>query len=118
MLAVYKKGGFKITNIHCDNEFREVIDPFPEKQDPKIKMNYAEAQEHVPQSERNKRVIKERVRAACHIFPLTNMPHILVKYLVMESNKNLNFFPNKHGVSKYFSLFIIIHKEKLDYECH
>ena len=30
----------------------------------------------------------------------------------------MNFFPNKHGVSKYFSPCIIIHKENLEYGRH
>ena len=45
--AVYNKGGFNITDIHCDNEFCKVMDPFMAKQYPTIKMNYAAAQEHV-----------------------------------------------------------------------
>ena len=36
----------------------------------------------------------------------------------MESTKKLNFFPNKHGVSKYFSPRMIMHQENLDYERH
>ena len=118
LVSIYKKGGFNITEIHCDNEFCKVMDPFLVKQDPPIKMNYAAAQEHVPRAERNNRVIQERVRAAYHRFPFTHLPRILVKYLVMESTKKLNFFPNKHGVSKYFSPRMIMHQENLDYERH
>ncbi len=61
LLAVYKKGGFNITEIHCDNEFRKVMDLFSARQDPPIEMNYAVTQEHVPRAERNNRVIQERV---------------------------------------------------------
>jgi demethoxyubiquinone hydroxylase (CLK1/Coq7/Cat5 family) len=68
LLAVYKKGGFKITEIHCDNEFCKGMEVFLAKQDPRIKMNYAAAQEHLPQAERNNRIIQERVRAAYHRF--------------------------------------------------
>ena len=46
LLALYKRGFLNITDIHCDNEFCEVMNPFLEKQDPLIKMNYAAAQEH------------------------------------------------------------------------
>jgi hypothetical protein len=93
-VTVYKTGGFKITDIHCDNEFRKAMDPFSAGQTPPIKMNYASAQEHVPRVERNNRFIEERVRAAYHRFPYTYLPCTLVKYLVMESAKKLNFFPN------------------------
>jgi hypothetical protein len=118
LLAVYKKGGFTITEIHCDNEFRKVMDPVSARQDRPIRMNYASAQEHVPRAERNNRVIQERVRAAYHRLPFTHLPRILVKFLVMESTKKLNFFPNKNGVSKYFSPRMIMHQENLDYERH
>ena len=94
------------------------MDPFLARQDPSIKMNYATTQEHVPRAERNNRVIQERVQAAYHRFPFTHLPRILVKYLVMESTKKLNFFPNKHGVSKYFGLRMIMHQENLDHERH
>jgi hypothetical protein len=66
LVTVYKKGGFKITNIDCDNEFCKAMDPFSGGQAPPIKMNYASAQEHVPRTEQNNRVIQERVRAAYH----------------------------------------------------
>jgi hypothetical protein len=57
LLAIYKRGGFKITNIHCDNEFRKAMDPFSARQEPTIKMSYASAQEYVPRAERNNRAI-------------------------------------------------------------
>ena len=51
-LAVYKKGGFNITDIYCGNEYCKVIDPVLAKQDLPIKMNYAAVQEYVPQAEK------------------------------------------------------------------
>jgi hypothetical protein len=118
LLALYKRGGFTISTIHCDNEFHKVMDPLSARQDPPITMNYAATQEHVPRAEQNNRVIQERVRVAYHRFPFTHLPRILVKYLVMESTKKLNFFPNKNGVSKYFSPRMIMHQETLDYARH
>jgi hypothetical protein len=94
------------------------MDPFLARQEPPIKMNYASAQEHVPRAERNNRVIQEQVRAAYHRFPFTYLPRILVKFLVMESTKKLICFPNKYGVSKYFSPRVIMHQENLEYEQH
>jgi hypothetical protein len=116
LVSTYKKGGFNITDIHCDNEFHKAMDPFLASQNPPIKMNYVSAEEHVARAERNNRVIQERVRAAYHRFPYTHLPCILVKYLVIESTKKLNFFPNKYGVSKVFSPRMIMHHENLDYE--
>ncbi len=31
---VYRKGGFRIVEIHCDNEFHKAMDRFAAKQDP------------------------------------------------------------------------------------
>ena len=38
-----------------------------------ITMNYANAQEHVPEIERSNRVIKERVRAQYHLLQFKNI---------------------------------------------
>jgi hypothetical protein len=118
LMAIYKRGQFTINAVHCDNEFHKLMDPYSAKQDPPITVNYASAQEHVPRAERNNRTIKERVRATYHRLPYDHLPRILVKYLVMESTKKLNFFPNRHGVSKHYSPRMILHQENLDYNRH
>ena len=115
---VYRKSGFSIIEIHCDNEFHKALDSFAAKQTPPIKMNYASANEHVPRAERNNRTIQERVRCNYYQLPYVHLPKIVVKYLVSESVKKLNFFPNKNGVSKYFSPRMILHKENLDFKKH
>ena len=115
---VYRKSGFTIVEIHCDNEFRKALDAFAAKQTPPIRMNYAAANEHVPRAERNNRTIQERVRCNYYQLPYVHLPRILVKYLVSESTKKLNFFPNKNGVSKYYSPRMILHKENLDFKKH
>jgi hypothetical protein len=51
LVTVYKKGGFNITDIHCDSEFHKVMDPFSARQNPPIKMNCISAQERVPRAE-------------------------------------------------------------------
>jgi hypothetical protein len=81
-------------------------------------MNYANPQEHVPEAERNNRVIKERVRASYHRLPYTHLPRLMIKMLVTESAKKLNFFPTKNGVSSYYSPRMILHQRSLDYNCH
>ena len=117
LLGVYKTGVFDTTKIHCNNESPKVMDQFLTRQYPPIKINYAAAQEHVTQSELKTRVIQERVQSAHNIFPFTYRPRILLKYLVMESTKKLNFPPNKNGVLKYFSPRMIMHQNKIHYEC-
>ena len=91
---------------------------FAIEKDPPIRVNYASAQEHVPRAERNNRTIKERIRSTFHRLPYNNLPKIMVKYLVSESAKKLNFFPSKNGISKYYSPRMILHQENLDYNKH
>ena len=103
--------------IRCDNEFlRPLIDPLA--QEFQVGMNFANPQEHVPEAERNDRVIKERVRATYHRLPYTHLTRMLVKMLVTESAKKLNFFPAKNGASANYSPRMILHQRNLDYNRH
>ena len=90
IFRIYNAGGFRITTIRCDNEFRPLIDPLAHEFN--VGMNFANLQEHVPEAEQNNRVIKERVRATYHRLPYTHLTKMLVKMLVTESAKKVNFF--------------------------
>ena len=46
VFRVYNTGGFKIKTIHCDNEFRPLMEPLSNEF--QVTMNYANPQEHVP----------------------------------------------------------------------
>ena len=116
IVTVYNQVGFTIKCIHCDNEFRPLVNFAASKHH--ITMNYANLQEHVPEVERNNRVINERCRATFHRLPFTYLTKILVKYMVTEAAKKLNFFPAKYGVSNYYSPRMILHQQNLDYEKH
>ena len=94
------------------------MDSFAAKQNPPIKMNYAAAQEHVPRAERNNRVVQERVRANYYQLPYDTLTKILVKYLVSESTRKLNFVLAKHGLLKHYSPRIILHQKNIDFDCH
>ena len=116
VFRVYNTGGFKITTIHCDNEFRPLMEQISNEF--QVTMNYANPQEHVPEAERNNRVIKERVRAAYHRLPFKHLPRLMIKILVTESAKKMNFFPAKNGISPYYSPRMILHQRNLDYARH
>ena len=81
-------------------------------------MNFANAKEHIPESECNNHVIKECFQAAFHCLPYTKISATMVKVLAMECAKRLNFFPPKGGVSKQYSPCMILHQENLDYNKH
>jgi hypothetical protein len=48
---LYKRSGFTMTNVHCDNEFHASMDPYAASKNPPIQMHYVAAQEHVPRVE-------------------------------------------------------------------
>ena len=76
MFRVHNKAGFNIAFIHCDNEFKAVFEDI--KDDIQAVVNYASAKEHVPEAERNNRVIKERIRATLHRLPYRRLPTVLL----------------------------------------
>jgi len=80
------------------------MDNYSIKQDPPVHLNYAAAKAHVLCAEQNNHTLQESVVAKYHGLPYNDLPCILVKYPVTEAPRKLNFFPNKHGVSKYFNL--------------
>ena len=48
-LRLYDAGGYPITQIHCDGEFKPLMDKVADNLN--VKMNYANAQDHVPAAE-------------------------------------------------------------------
>ena len=59
VLRHYNKAGFKIKTIHCDGEYRAMMAKVSDDLD--VKMNFTNAQDHVPEAERNNQTIKERI---------------------------------------------------------
>ena len=91
IFRVYNTGGFQVTTIRCDNEFRPLIEPLANEFN--VDMNFANVQGHVPEAERNNRVIKDRVRATYRRLPYRHLTRTMAKVLVSDSAKKLNFFP-------------------------
>ena len=93
IINVYHLAGFKIKTIMADPEFMHIFNELQHEY--QIKINITNAQDHVPEAERNIRTIKERVCAQYHLLPYNNIPRVMIKYLVMESARKLNFFLRK-----------------------
>ena len=94
------------------------MDTLAAAQDPIIKMNYSNAQEHVSRTERNNSTIRERVRASYYQIPYKNLPRILVKYMISEAARKLNYFSAKHSISQHYSPRMIVHKENIYFDKH
>ena len=101
ILRKYNSAGFIIRRILCDQEYKGMMDQVKDNLD--IDMNYTNTDDHVPEAECNNRTIEERIRAAFHQLPYKAIPKIMIRYLAMESVKKLNMFPNKGGISSYYS---------------
>jgi hypothetical protein len=114
VLRQYNKAGYRIESIHCDQEFRPLMDQVADELD--VEMNYTTTDEHVPEAERNNRTIKERVRAAYHGLPFKAIPKVMLRKLVAHETKLLNFLPAKGGVSAYLSPYSIITGKSVDHD--
>jgi hypothetical protein len=64
IFRIYNRAGLKLITIYCDNEFQPLMGNLQNVYD--VNINLANPQEHVPEAERNIRVIKERFRAVFH----------------------------------------------------
>jgi hypothetical protein len=116
ILRHYNRAGFVIRTLHCDGEFCSMMEQVEDDLD--VKMNLTNAQDHVPEAERNNQTIKERIRAAYHRLPHKAVPQIMINYLAMIQANQLNLFPLKGGVSKYCSPCMILKQTNLDYTKH
>lgn len=67
MICIYNKAVFWIVEIRCDNEYNGMLDKVEDKF--QVQINYALAQEHVPEAKRNNRMLKEQYRAIYHCLP-------------------------------------------------
>jgi hypothetical protein len=64
VLRLYSSAGFHIKTIHCDGKFQAMMEKV--KDNLGVQMNFTNALDHVPEAERNNRMIKERIQAAYH----------------------------------------------------
>ena len=108
--------GFRITKMHCDQEFKPLMDPV--KDEMNIEMFYPPAGDHVSEAERNNRIMEERIRIQYHRVPFTQLPREMWKALVSSVAAQLNFFPAENGVSKAYSPWQIMGNPQLDYKKH
>ena len=60
VIAMYRKAGFQVTHIYCDNKFKPLMTHLADKEST-IQINYSIPNEHVPDIERSIRVIKETI---------------------------------------------------------
>ena len=70
--SLYKRSGFNLTKIWCDEAFHAALGPIVVTYNTPIKVNYANPREHVPQAERNNQYIKENFALYITYYRLTD----------------------------------------------
>ena len=94
--TLYHARGFKVQTLLMDGEFAPLRHNLANLN---ITLNVTSANEHVPQIERQIRVIKERVRSTRHTLPFKSIPASMLVELDYFSTMWINAFPPKGGVS-------------------
>jgi len=92
---VYRARGFKIVDLHGDNEFEKIQGAILP-----TKLTLAAAGELVGPVERSIITMKESSRAGLHGTPFTQVPMVMVKGLLKVATLLLNAFPNSASISK------------------
>ena len=83
-----------------------------------VLLNTASASEHVPEIERQHRVIKEPARACRHSLPFKMIPKIMTTEMIYNCVLWINAFPPKGGVSADLSPRTLLMGVNFDYNCH
>ena len=89
VIWLYLQADFQIATMSCDQEYHPLMDLLDDEY--QAKLNFASAQEHVPEAECNIWVIKEWVRAVFHGLPFETILAIMIKYLAIEAIRKLIF---------------------------
>ena len=115
VIALYKQRGFRVRECHGDGEFQCLR---ADLADVAAQLNVTAENEHVPETERYIRTLKERARATYNTVPFKKMPGIMIVELVHAANYWLNMFPANDGVSSTLSPRRIMTGQHCDYALH
>ena len=102
---IYHSRGFRIENIHGDNEFNK--NDIKNSQLPALFHIYGK-NEHVVLIERSNRTVKNKSRVMTHATPYRKIPKVMTISLVIGAVKWLNAFPSMTGISKTMSPSTIV----------
>jgi hypothetical protein len=116
MYGVYRKRGFRITNILGDSEFECTRGTVAREL--RFELNICGEEEHVPDIERCIRTVKERVRSTYNVTPFDHFPPRMVIEMVFLTVFWLNAFPHQLGISQTLSPRTIVTGLGIDYTKH
>jgi hypothetical protein len=114
--GIYRKRGFRITNILGDGEFECTRGTIAT--DLRSELNICGKDEHVPDIERCIRTIKERTRCTYNSTTIEHYPSRMIIKMVFLSVFGINAFPHRLGVSQTLSPRTIVTGLHIDYKKH
>jgi hypothetical protein len=115
IISLYKARGFVPSTALMDREFECL---HLELLTHGVNLNTTAASEHVPDIERQIRLIKERTRALRSMLPLKNIPGRMIIEMLASVVLWINASPPASGVSKTYSPRTIMTGTALDFNKH
>ena len=110
---IYLEQGHAVSTMFMDNEFAPLANDMKGVQ---INLNTTAAREHVPEIERQIRVVKERGRSTYNTLPFSRVPSVMIVELMRQAVMWLNAFPVSSGVSDTISPRTIMTGTTLDFK--
>jgi hypothetical protein len=111
IIQLYERRGFKIMDIHADNEFERIWDEMRP-----IEMEAVPADEHIGEAERSIRTTKERTRCTIHGLPYKQYTKLMIIDLVNTCTQSLNQTPALNRISNRISpLTLVTGKGNINY---
>ena len=80
-----------------------------------LKIRYTNQEKHVPEADRNNRLIKDRYRIAYYWFPYKKIPSNMIHRLEMNARLNLYVFSSKEGLLTHYIPHLILSQKNWDY---
>ena len=116
IVSFYKMHNHEIEFILSHNEFGPLKTRLREKAG--TEMNISAPNEHVPEVERNIKLIKERLRSTLAGMPYKKIPKNFKRELVLTCVSMLNVVPSEASVSESLSPMELLTGRSLDYNKH
>ena len=116
VISLYKMHKHEVDLILSDNEFGPLKERI--RKDAGAELNLSSPNEHVPEVERNIRLIKERLRSMLAGMPYGRIPTNFKRELILTCASMLNVIPREAGVSNTLSPMELLTGRSLDYKKH
>ena len=116
IISFYNLHGKEIKYIMSDNEFGPLKARVREEGG--ADFNLAAPHEHVPEVERNIRVIKDRIRSTLAGMPYNKVPKHFKRELALSCTTMLNVVPREAGASNTLSPMELLTGRSLDFNKH